>query len=122
MSFEMPDFPPIDIHANTGDVFADEIKKLCNTVPKGKQLSAYIIENGERLYITKFRYLEFGVASCELIFEKSLAKEYSPKLSYSPDIVLLAHVSAVRIYFEYVDICSKSLKPHFQIGFQPPTE
>lgn len=122
MQFETPDFPPIDINANTGDTFADEIKRLCNTVPKDKQLSAYILENGKKLYITCFRYIEYGIANIELVYESSLATEYSPSLSYLPDIVLLVHVTAVRIYFEYIDIYSKPLQPKFRIGFQLPTE
>lgn len=112
-------------YIKAGNEFLKAIDRLNETVPKDKYITAYIIENGEELYITKFKHLGYGVVECELIREASIPVETSQKNDYChahPDKVLLCHISIVRIYFEYLNISEINRKPRFRIGFQPLKE
>lgn len=114
-----------DYNIKTGNAFIKEIDRINETVPKDKYITAYIIENGEELYISRFSHLGYGVIECNLVNATSLLSNPPENNGYCtlpPDKVLLAHISTVRIYFEYIDISEINRKPPFRIGFQPPKD
>lgn len=105
---------------STGTTFLKEIKRLNETVPEDKYLTAYIFENGERLNIVHFWHIGNGVVELELVKDASLSAETVNGNDYCvlpPDIVLLSHITTVRIYFEYLNISETGQKPLFRIGF-----
>lgn len=85
--FETQNSPVIDLYANASYTFSEYISQVRSNTPKGKHLSAYILENGEKTYIRYINYLGDGLLS----------------LQTPNQVFVLIHVTSLRVGFEYQD-------------------